>query len=73
MKATLENELVQMTLAAIEEDLTKVRRESKGPSIDVSSQVWLLDTVPFVAKSWRVVKLEAIANYFHEPSFLSGP
>ena len=65
LKTFYRKELVQMTVAAIEDNLAS----SSSTATDISSKVTLLDTRRFVAKSWRQVKADTIANCFRKGDF----
>ena len=54
-----------MILAAIEDNLVS----SSSTAIDISSKVTILDAIRFLARSWRLVKMETIANCFHKGGF----
>ena len=54
-----------MTIAAIEDSLVS----TTSTATDVSSKVTILDAVRFVAKSWRQVKAQTIANCFRKGGF----
>ena len=65
LKTFYRKELVQMTVAAIEDNLAS----SSSTATDISSKVTLLDAIRFVAKSWRQVKADTIANCFQKGGF----
>ena len=65
LKTFYRKELVQMTIAAIEDNLAS----SSSTATDISSKVTLLDAIRFVAKSWRQVKANTIANCFRKGGF----
>ena len=65
LKSQYRKELVQMTSAAIEDSLVS----TTSTATDVSSKVTILDAIRFVAKSWRQVKAQTIANCFRKGGF----
>ena len=67
LKSFYRQELVQKTIAGIEDNLIS----SLSPAIDISSRLSLLDAVYYVAKSWRRVKAETIANCFRKCGFMA--
>ena len=58
LKSYYRKELVQMTIAAIEDSLAS----TTSTATDVSSKVTVLDAIHLVAKSWQQVKAQTIAN-----------
>ena len=65
LKTFYRKELVQMTVAAIEDNLAS----SSSTATDSSSKFTLLDPIRFVAKSWQQVKGDTIANCFRKGGF----
>ena len=67
LKSFYRKEIVCMTLAYLEENILN----PLSTAADVSSKISILDTVNFVAKSWRAVKEATILNCFRKAGFFT--
>ena len=66
LKVHYRKELVQMTITAIEDNLLS----TSCMATEVSAKITILDAIRVVAKSWRQVKTQTIANCFRKGGFL---
>ena len=64
-KGHYRKELVQMTITAIEDNLLS----TSCMATEVSAKITILDAIRVVAKSWRQVKTQTIANCFRKGGF----
>ena len=65
IKGHYRKELVQMTITAIEDNLLS----TSCTATEVSEKITILDAIRVVAKSWRQVKTQTIANCFRKGGF----
>ncbi|KAI6651320.1 Tigger transposable element-derived protein 6-like [Oopsacas minuta] len=65
IKGHYRKELVQMTITAIEDNLLS----TSCTATEVSAKITVLDAIRVVAKSWRQVKTQTIANCFRKGGF----
>ena len=65
IKGHYRKELVQMTITAIEDNLLS----TSCTATEVSAKITILDAIRVVAKSWRQVKTQTIANCFRKGGF----
>ena len=66
MKTFYRKELVQITIAAIEDSVVS----TSCTAIEVSSKVSILDAIRLLAKSWQQVNGKTIVNCFRKGGFV---